>query len=150
LERLKLGEIVITVPAVGLMVETVQFKGLSITCLEPLRPLLRHYCVDTDVVVMMVDGSNPALLGQAAAELTALLTIDELKGADLIVLVNKRDLPSYIGVAAVTEQLGLHAMTHRVWRIDTCCANDYESMSASLEWLNNVLWDRHTRRIPKA
>ena len=56
LYKLKLGEIVTTIPTIGFNVETVEYKNISFTVWDvggqdKIRPLWRHYFLNTQVCV---------------------------------------------------------------------------------------------------
>jgi ADP-ribosylation factor protein 1 len=60
LYKLKLGEVVMTIPTIGFNVETVQIAGLNLTIwdvggCDKIRPLWRHYYQNTQVVVFIAD-----------------------------------------------------------------------------------------------
>jgi len=63
LYRLKLGEVVTTIPTLGFNVETVAYKNISFTVWDVggqdrIRPLWRHYYDDTDGVIYVVDAAD--------------------------------------------------------------------------------------------
>ena len=52
LYKLKLGEVVTTIPTIGFNVETIEYKNISFTCWDvggkdKIRPLWRHYFQNT-------------------------------------------------------------------------------------------------------
>ena len=54
LYKMKLGEIVTTIPTIGFNVETVEYKNISFTVWDvggqdKIRPLWRHYSANTQV-----------------------------------------------------------------------------------------------------
>lgn len=59
LYKLKLGEIVTTIPTIGFNVETVSYKNISFTVWDvgsrgQMRPLWRHYYQNTDALIFVV------------------------------------------------------------------------------------------------
>ena len=64
LYKLKLGEIVTTIPTIGFNVETVQYKNLTMTIWDvggqdKIRALWRHYYEKTDSLIWIIDsGAN--------------------------------------------------------------------------------------------
>merc|ERR1712168_37261 len=85
LYKLKLGEIVTTIPTIGFNVETVEDKN---------RPLWRHYFQNTQGLIFVVDSNDRERAAEAKDELTKMLQEDELKDAVLLVFANKQDLPN--------------------------------------------------------
>jgi len=56
LYKLKLGEVVTTIPTIGFNVETVAYKNINLTVWDvggrdKIRPLWRHYYHNTDALV---------------------------------------------------------------------------------------------------
>merc|ERR1712228_976404 len=63
LYKLKLGDVVTTIPTVGFNVETVEYKNISFTVWDvggqdKIRPLWRHYYQNTQAVIFVVDSSD--------------------------------------------------------------------------------------------
>ena len=63
LYKLKLGEIVTTIPTIGFNVETVEYKNISFTVWDvggqdKIRPLWRHYYQNTQGLIFVVDSSD--------------------------------------------------------------------------------------------
>merc|ERR1712070_1323269 len=63
LYKLKLGEIVTTIPTIGFNVETVEYKNISFTVWDvggqdKIRPLWRHYYQNTQGVIFVVDSND--------------------------------------------------------------------------------------------
>ncbi|CAM8940707.1 unnamed protein product [Rhodiola kirilowii] len=58
--KLKIGEIVTTIPTIGFNVETVEYKNISFTIWDvggqdKIRPLWRHYFQNTQGLIFVVD-----------------------------------------------------------------------------------------------
>jgi len=63
LYKLKLGEVVTTIPTIGFNVETVEYKNISFTVWDvggqdKIRPLWRHYYQNTQGVIFVVDSND--------------------------------------------------------------------------------------------
>ena len=63
LYKMKLGEIVTTIPTIGFNVETVEYKNIKFTMWDvggqdKLRPLWRHYFQNTNGVIFVVDSND--------------------------------------------------------------------------------------------
>merc|ERR1712232_851476 len=74
LYKLKLGEIVTTIPTIGFNVETVEYKNISFTVWDvggqdKIRALWRHYYQNTQGVIFVVDSNDRDRVGEARAEL---------------------------------------------------------------------------------
>merc|ERR1719330_2032655 len=91
LYKLKLGEVVTTIPTVGFNVETVEYKSLS--CMvwdiggqDKIRKLWRHYYLGTAGVIFVVDSNDSDRIEDAREELAKMLAEDELRDAVLLVI----------------------------------------------------------------
>lgn len=73
-------------------------------------------------------------MATSKAELLAMLSEEELKGAKLLVLANKQDLPNHASVSEVSETLGLDQLKDRSWTIQGCCATKGEGLEEGLDW----------------
>ncbi|CAH1758152.1 17364_t:CDS:2 [Entrophospora sp. SA101] len=132
LYKLKLGEIVTTIPTIGFNVETVEYKNISFTVWDvggqdKIRPLWRHYSNDRERI------------SEAREELQRMLNEDELRDALLLVFANKQDLPNAMNAAEITDKLGLHSLRQRHWYIQATCATSGDGLYEGLEWLSTNL-----------
>lgn len=144
LYKLKLGEIVTTIPTIGFNVETVEYKNISFTVWDvggqdKIRPLWRYYFQNTQGIIFVVDSNDRDRISEAREELQQMLNVDELKNALVLVFANKQDLPNAMSAAEVTDKLGLHSMRQRSWYIQATCATTGDGLYEGLEWLSNKL-----------
>ncbi|KAF5899208.1 ADP-ribosylation factor 4-like [Clarias magur] len=147
LYKLKLGEIVTTIPTIGFNVETVEYKNISFTVWDVggqnvIRPLWRHYYENTMGLIFVVDSSDYERIQEAALELQMMFEEDGLRDAVLLVLANKQDLPNSMPVHEMTEKLRLHAMKGRSWYVQSTCATNGTGLYEGLDWLSNQLSKR--------
>jgi len=144
LYKLKLGEIVTTIPTIGFNVETVEYKNISFTVWDvggqdKIRPLWRHYFQNTQGLIFVVDSNDRERIGEAREELARMLQEDELRDAVLLVFANKQDLPNAMSPTDITEKLGLNSLRQRTWYIQATCATNGEGLYEGLDWLANQL-----------
>ncbi|XP_075891117.1 ADP-ribosylation factor 1 isoform X1 [Nelusetta ayraudi] len=144
LYKLKLGEIVTTIPTIGFNVETVEYKNISFTVWDvggqdKIRPLWRHYFQNTQGLIFVVDSNDRERVNEAREELLRMLAEDELRDAVLLVFANKQDLPNAMNAAEITDKLGLHALRQRSWYIQATCATSGDGLYEGLDWLSNQL-----------
>ncbi|KAJ4964131.1 hypothetical protein NE237_024070 [Protea cynaroides] len=142
LYKLKLGEIVTTIPTIGFNVETVEYKNVSFTVWDvggqdKIRPLWRHYFQNTQGLIFVVDSNDKERILEARDELHRMLSEDELRGATLLVFANKQDLPNAMTVSEITDKLGLHSLRQRRWYIQSTCATSGQGLYEGLDWLSN-------------
>nr|ACD77175.1 ADP-ribosylation factor family-like protein (predicted) [Sorex araneus] len=123
LYKLKLGEIVTTIPTIGFNVETVEYRNICFTVWDvggqdKIRPLWRHYFQNTQ------------------------LQEDELRDAVLLVFANKQDMPNAMPVSELTDKLGLQHLRSRTWYVQATCATQGTGLYDGLDWLSHELSKR--------
>uniref|UniRef100_T1J0H3 CRAL-TRIO domain-containing protein n=1 Tax=Strigamia maritima TaxID=126957 RepID=T1J0H3_STRMM len=144
LYKLKLGEIVTTIPTIGFNVETVEYKNICFTVWDvggqdKIRPLWRHYFQNTQGLIFVVDSNDRERITEAHEELQKMLQEDELRDAVLLVFANKQDLPNAMNAAELTEKLSLNQLRGRRWYIQATCATQGHGLYEGLDWLSNEL-----------
>ena|SRR3990167_7703970 len=137
LYKLKLGEIVTTIPTIGFNVETVWYVGGQ----DKIRPIWRHYYQNTQclIFIFVVDSNDKDRVQEANEELQKMLREDELRDATLLVFANKQDLPNAMSVSEITDKLGLHSLGSRKWYIQATCATTGDGLYEGLDWLSTAL-----------
>ncbi|KAL4703543.1 hypothetical protein ACJJTC_010163 [Scirpophaga incertulas] len=144
LYKLKLGEIVTTIPTIGFNVETVEYKNISFTVWDvggqdKIRPLWRHYYQNTQGLIFVVDSSDTKRIAEAENELANMLKEDELRDAVILVFANKQDMPNAMTAAELTNALNLNNLRNRRWYIQATCATQGQGLYEGLDWLSNEL-----------
>jgi ADP-ribosylation factor protein 1 len=132
LYKLKLGEIVTTIPTIGFNVETVEYKNISFTVWDvggqdKIRPLWRHYFQNTQGLIFVVDSNDRDRVSEARDELHRMLN---------------EDLPNAMSAAEITDKLGLHSLRQRHWFIQSTCATSGEGLYEGLDWLSSNISQR--------
>merc|ERR1711892_630968 len=143
LYKLKLGEIVTTIPTIGFNVETVEYKNISFTVWDvggqdKIRPLWRHYYQNTQGLIFVVDSSDRERIQESHDEFHKMLNEDELRDAIVLVFANKQDLPNALSVTELTEKLGLNQL-RRKWYVQAACATQGTGLYEGLDWLSAEL-----------
>jgi ADP-ribosylation factor protein 1 len=147
LYKLKLGEVVTTIPTIGFNVETVEYKNIKFTVWDvggqdKIRPLWRHYYENTEGVIFVVDSNDRDRIGAAKAELERMLAEDNLRDACVLVFANKQDLPQAMEVSEMADKLGLSKLRTRKWFINGCCATSGDGLFEGLDWMSKTLDER--------
>merc|ERR1712124_245305 len=122
LYKLKLGEVVTTIPTIGFNVETVEYKNISFNVWDvggqdKIRKLWRYYYANTQGLIFVVDSNDRDRIEDARDELHQMLGEDEMRDAVVLVFANKQDLPNSMTPSEVSEKLCLHNMRNRQWYI---------------------------------
>ena len=94
LYRLKLGEIVNTIPTIGFNVETVEYKNIAFNVWDvggqdKIRLLWRHYYQNTHSLIFVVDSNDHERIHENREELHKMLGEEELKNSNLLIFANK-------------------------------------------------------------
>jgi len=144
LYKLKLGEVVTTIPTVGFNVETMDYKNIHMTVWDvggqdKIRPLWRHYYNHTAGIIYVVDSNDLERIDDARDELQRMLNEVEIRDAELLVYANKQDLPNALNATALAERLNLGCGVRRAWFIQACCATTGDGLYEGLDWLHRTL-----------
>ncbi|KAG1846808.1 ADP-ribosylation factor family-domain-containing protein [Suillus subalutaceus] len=147
LYKLKLGEIVTTVPTIGFNVETVAYKKLQFTVWDvggqqKIRLLWKYYFNNAESIIFVVDSSDRDRIPEAKEELHALMNDEQLKDSLLLVFANKQDMPGAMSASELTDKLELRVFGQRTWYIQSTCATSGEGLYEGLEWLATNLKKR--------
>merc|ERR1712093_50327 len=113
LYKLKLGEVVTTIPTIGFNVETVQYKNINFNVWDvggqdKIRKLWRYYYQNTQGLIFVIDSNDRDRIEDAREELAKMLNEDDMRDAVVLVFANKQDLPNSMTASELTEKLGLH------------------------------------------
>ena len=168
LYKLKLGEVVTTIPTIGFNVESAWAKDDTVSILDTCfcvwgvggadkcRPLWRHYYQKVVSLVFVVDASDHDRVGDARtspnavgwngynagafAELRRMLGEEELRGVPLLVFANKQDCPGAMSTAELTDRLGLRDLRDREWSIQGCCAtaDECDGLHKGMKWIRGA------------
>ncbi|KAK7441548.1 Arf GTPase arf1 [Stygiomarasmius scandens] len=147
LYKLKLGEIVTTIPTIGFNVETLEYKNITFTVWDvggqgTIRRLWRYYYQNVQGIIFVVDSNDRERISEAREEIQQMMNDDQLRYASLLVLANKQDLPEAMNASELTDKLGLHALRDRDWYIQAACATSGDGLYDGLDWLS-----RHVKSV---
>ncbi|CAD8101205.1 unnamed protein product [Paramecium sonneborni] len=139
LYKLKLGEVVNSVPTIGFNVEKVEYKNINFTVWDiggqdKLRLLWRHYFTGSKGIIFVIDSSDKERINIAKEELMRLMSDEELRDASLLILANKFDI-SQFSVDELISKLELQSL-RREWFVQTTCAITGDGLYQGLDWLS--------------
>ncbi|XP_059490440.1 E3 ubiquitin-protein ligase TRIM23-like [Neocloeon triangulifer] len=144
--KLKQDEFVAATPTIGFNVESLELRSdLQLTVWDvggqpKLRPLWKHYYLNTQAVVFVVDCACRDRLPEAQSELAKLIAERELKDAALLVLANKQDIEGSISAEELCQQMALPKLCcGRSWHCQSCSAQTGNGLTEGLEWLSRQL-----------
>jgi small GTP-binding protein len=144
LYKMKLGEVVTTIPTIGFNVETVEYKNITFSVWDvggqdKIRPLWRHYFTNTQAIIFVIDSADRERIQEASDELHKMLGEEELRTSIVLVFANKQDLPGSVSAAELTDKLGLQQLRGRNWYMQATCAPKGEGLFEGLDWLASQL-----------
>ena len=144
--KLKLGEVLNSVPTIGFNVETVEFKNIKFNVWDvggqdKIRVLWRHYYPGTDGLIFVVDSSDRNRIDLAKKELHKMLEEEDLNDAVLLVLANKQDL-GVMPVSEVIDKMELQDLKGREWFCQGTSALNGAGLYEGLNWLSKKIKDR--------
>ncbi|XVF67520.1 hypothetical protein PTKIN_Ptkin10aG0127900 [Pterospermum kingtungense] len=142
LYKLKLGDLLKTKPTIGFNVETIEYKNICFDVWDiggqnKVRPLWKHYFIDAQGIIFVVDSSDRERIPEARKELHWMLADNELANAALIVFANKQDLSNVMTLSEIADKLGLHCLGQRPWYIKSTSAHSGYGLYEGLDWLSN-------------
>lgn len=110
--KLKLNDVVATIPTIGFSVRRAECKNLKMTIWDiggqdRLRPLWRHYYEGTDGVNFVVDSCDKQRMPTARAEIEKMMAEPVPGRAKLCVFANKQDMPNALPGTELADLLGL-------------------------------------------
>ncbi|GBP16707.1 Cytochrome P450 4c3 [Eumeta japonica] len=144
LYKLKLGEIVTTIPTIGFNVETLEYKNISFTIWDfagrpGMRPMLRHYFQNTQGVIFVVDSSDTKRIDEVKHLITDMLQEEAFRDAVVLMFANKQDMPNAMSASELTNALNLNDLRNRRCRVQATCATQGRGLHKGLDWLLNEL-----------
>ena len=141
--KLKLGEVVQSIPTIGFNVETVEFKNSKFNVWDvggqdKIRPMWKHYYQNAEGLIFVVDSSDRNRIDKAREELHKMLAEEDLKDAVLLVLANKQDI-AVMDVKEVIEKLELSGLKGRPWHCQGTSAISGQGLTEGFSWLHKKL-----------
>jgi len=143
LYKMKLNEIVTTIPTIGFNVETFSYKNLSMTIWDiggqdKIRKLWSYYYSGTSALIYVVDSSDLDRIDEARDEMWSVLNNDEMEHKPVMIFANKQDHIDALNAVQITERFGLHNCKSHPWFVQPCCATNGEGLYEGLEWVSDA------------
>ena len=140
LYKLRLGEVVSTIPTIGFNVEELQYKKLRMQVWDvggqdKIRPLWRHYCKNLNSLVFAVDSADRERLDEARDELHKVLALNE-PSLPVLIYANKQDMATAVSPAVVANALGLASLPNP-WHVQGCSSLSGDGLYEGLGWLHD-------------
>ena len=108
--KIKDDEFKETVPTVGLNVEQIKYRDMTLTLWDvggQARKLWKHYYDKVDGIIMVIDSTDIDRMKIVKDELAKILVEPGLENVPLLLLANKQDVESAATEAEVAEMLSV-------------------------------------------
>ncbi|KAK3592922.1 hypothetical protein CHS0354_011722 [Potamilus streckersoni] len=145
LYRLKLGEVVTTIPTIGFNVESIDYKNVKITAWDvggrdKMRPLFRHYFPHTDAFLFLFDSNDKERFAEALEEFTRFVNEDELRDCVILAIANKQDLPNAMTMEEIEAKIKEKKIIQtQTWKVFPAVATTGDGLYEALDWLKDQL-----------
>lgn len=146
LYKIKLNEVVTSIPTIGFNVETVTpMKGLTFTVWDvggqkKIRQLWHHYFQGAQGVIYVVDSTDHERLEEAKCELYNIIKSNEISPrVPVLVFANKQDLPGSLTAAQLIDQLAIRQLPGNPWHVQTTCATTGEGIYEGLNAFSKMV-----------
>ncbi|CAL0309063.1 unnamed protein product [Lupinus luteus] len=132
------------VPTVGLNIGRVEVANSKLVLWDlggqaGLRSIWEKYYEEAHAVVFVVDASCPSRFEDVKSALEKVLRHEDLRGAPLLILANKQDLPEAVSAEELARYLDLKKLDERVYMFEAVSAYDGMGIRESAEWLVEVM-----------
>ncbi|XP_063819226.1 ADP-ribosylation factor-like [Pseudophryne corroboree] len=140
--KLKLNETVCTIATIRFNVETLEPIPAIVFTLWDMggqkknRALWKHYFLNTDGLVFVVDSADPERFQESWSELLPILEDDEMRGVPFLVMANKQGARR---PALLVEKLGLMKIKRHLGHIQGCYAITGAELVEGLEIIAGLL-----------
>ncbi|VDK86350.1 unnamed protein product [Onchocerca ochengi] len=120
LYKLKSDEYRQSTTTVGFNVETIQYKNFKLTMWDvggvpKLRRLWKHYFMNTQALVFVIDSSCPSRFGEAQNELAKIFAERELIDACFLVILNRRQ-PTIVNQHCIVSSAAIDQLVMNINR----------------------------------
>ncbi|OIW03343.1 hypothetical protein TanjilG_00614 [Lupinus angustifolius] len=132
------------VPTVGLNIGRVEVANSKLVLWDlggqaGLRSIWEKYYEEAHAVVFVVDASCPSRFDDVKSALEKVLRHEDLRGAPLLILANKQDLPEAVSSEELARYLDLKKLDERVYMFEAVSAYDGMGIRESAEWLVGMM-----------
>lgn len=143
LYRLKLNEVISSIPTIGFNVETLVHSNNKYTLWDlggspRMRYLWPHYYDNTNAIIFVIDANDESKFEDAKNCLNIILSVDSLQKVPLLFLINKTDLGD-ITVPRIADIFNLYAIKNREWLTQLCSAFSGKGLEEGLIWLDSTM-----------
>jgi len=145
LYKMKLGEIISTIPTIGMNVDTVRYKNLSLTCFDvggrsPIRALYRFYLEKCNAIIWVIDSNDKDRINEINDEIRKIVSYcPQMKSLPILIFANKQDLPNAMKLEEITNHIEILKTWEGSYFMQASCATSGDGLYEGLDWLNTTI-----------
>ena len=149
LQRMNLGNIVVTIPTIGMNVESLKLSNITFYSWElggadKIRPLWRHFYENALGIVFVVDSVDRERIEESRDELRKLLVEEKLRECPVLVLANKQDDPRAMSLSMIAERLRLSDIHSHKLHLQGSSGATGIGVNEGFEWLVCMIEEKLT------
>ncbi|KAK8916110.1 hypothetical protein KSP39_PZI022291 [Platanthera zijinensis] len=132
------------VPTVGLNIGRIEVSNAKLVLWDlggqvGLRTIWEKYYEEAHAIVYMIDASCPSSFEDSKSALEKVLRHDDSRGAPLLILANKQDLPDAVSSEELARYLDLKELGERLYLFEAVSAHDGMGIKYAIEWLVDAM-----------
>lgn len=104
-----------------------------------LRTIWEKYYEEAHAIIYVIDAASPSTFESSKSALEKVLRHEDLRGAPLLILANKQDLPGAVSAEELARYLDLKELDERLYMFEAISAYDGMGIKNSIEWLVEVM-----------
>ncbi|XP_078433451.1 GTP-binding protein 1 [Wolffia australiana] len=128
------------VPTVGLNIGRIEVSNAKIVFWDlggqiGLRTIWEKYYEEAHAVIYVIDAASPSRFEDSKSALEKVLRHEDLRGAPVLILANKQDLPGAGSSDEVARYLDLKELDDRIYMFEAISALDGMGIREATDWL---------------
>lgn len=132
------------VPTVGLNIGRIEAPNAKLVFWDlggqmGLRTIWEKYYEEAHAVIYVIDAACPSGFEDSKSALEKVLRHEDLRGAPLLILASKQDLPAAISSEELARYLDLKELDERPYMFEAVSAYDGRGIKFSIDWLVEVM-----------
>lgn len=132
------------VPTVGLNIGRLEISNTKLVFWDlggqiGLRAIWEKYYEEAHAVIFVIDASSPSRFEDSKSALEKVLRHEDLRGAPVLILANKQDLPDAASAEEIARYLDLKELDERSYMFEAVSARDGQGIRTAMDWLVEVM-----------
>ncbi|XP_020270154.1 ADP-ribosylation factor-related protein 1 [Asparagus officinalis] len=132
------------VPTVGLNIGRIEAANSKLVFWDlggqiGLRTIWEKYYDEAHAIIFVIDASRPSSFEDSKSSLEKVLRHQDLKGAPILILGNKQDLPEAVSSEELARYLDLKELDERAHMFEAVSAYSGMGIKLAVDWLVEVM-----------